>query len=143
MATIMAAQDEEKALFANFYNAFAENDLDLLKSVVTPDWQDIPLAPGQGAGPDGIAPLLGYFKAAFPDMKIVIHEIFGAGERVAVRAEITGTHRGEFLGIAPTNKTVSIALHEFHYVRDGRITHTWHLEDWFGMLNQIGVWPAK
>ena len=140
MATLRATQSEEKILLGKFYRAFAENDLDLLKSVVTPDWQDIP---GQGAGPDGIAPLLGSFKAAFPDMEIVVHEIFGAGERVAVRAEIKGTQRGEFLGIAPTNTPVSIALHEFHYVREGRITHTWHLEDWFGMLNQIGVWPAK
>ena len=143
MATTDAAQNQERTLFEKFYSAFAENDLDLLKAVVTPNWQDIPLAPGQGPGPDGIAPLLGYFKAAFPDMKIVIHEIFGTGERVAVRAEIKGTHRAEFFGIAPTNKDVSIALHEFHYVREGRITHTWHLEDWFGMLNQVDAWPPK
>ena len=143
MASTDTIHHEGKALFETFYSAFAENDLDLLKSVVTPDWQDIPLGPGQGPGPDGIAPLLGYFKAAFPDMKILIHEIFGAGERVAVRAEIKGTHRAEFFGIAATNKPVSIALHEFHYVHEGKITHTWHLEDWFGMLNQIGAWPPK
>jgi steroid delta-isomerase-like uncharacterized protein len=143
MATIDAAPNEDKALFEKFYGAFAENDLDLLKSVVSTDWHDIPLASGQGPGPDGITPLLGYLKTAFPDLKIVIHEIFGTGGRIGVRAEIKATHRAEFLGIAPTNRTFSIALHEFHYVREGRITHTWHLEDWFGMLNQIGAWPPK
>jgi predicted ester cyclase len=134
---------DERQLLENFYRAFAENNLELLKSVVTPDWQDIPLSPGQGPGPEGIAPMLGYFSAAFPDMEILIHEIFGGGERVGVRAEIRGTHRAEFFGIEPTNKSVSIALHEFHYIRDGKITHTWHLEDWFGMLNQVGAWPLK
>ena len=64
-----------------------------------------------------------------------------ADGRAAVRAQITGTHRGALFGIAPTNKPIAIAIHEFHYLGADRITHTWHLEDWFGMLNQVGAWP--
>ncbi len=143
MTTTNHNTPDERQLLENFYRAFAENNLEMLKSVVTSDWQDIPLSPGQGPGPEGIASLLNYFSAAFPDMEIFIHEIFGGGERVGVRAEIRGTHSAEFFGIEPTNKSVSIALHEFHYIRDGKITHTWHLEDWFGMLNQVGAWPLK
>lgn len=41
-------------------------------------------------------------------------------------------------------RSFTLALHEFHHIADGRLTHTWHLEDWFGWLNQIGAWlPAK
>ncbi len=68
-------------------------------------------------------------------MQIHIHEVFGSGGCVAVRAEITGTHRAECLGMPPTGTRVSIALPECHYIRKGKITHPWHLEDWFGMLN--------
>ena len=58
-----------------------------------------------------------------------------------MRASITGTHRGEIFGVPPTGQAVDVALHEFHHLKDGRLTHTWHLEDWFGMLNKIGAWP--
>ena len=82
------------------------------------------------------------FAAAFPDLAIVVHDMFGAAGRVGVRAEITGTHTGPWFGVAPTGKSFRVALHEFHRIEDGRLTHTWHLEDWFGWLNQVGAWPA-
>lgn len=123
------------------YRAFSDNNPDLLDQAVTPDWQDLPLAPGQGPGPQGLKPIIQAFKTAFPDMQIVIHEITGSQGRAAVRAEIRGTHQGAWFGIPATHKAVTIALHEFHHLQDGRITHTWHLEDWFGMFHQIGALP--
>ncbi|MFS8110602.1 ester cyclase [Rhizobium jaguaris] len=131
----------ERKSIETLYRAFSDNNPDLLDEAVTSDWQDIPLAPGQGPGPAGLKPIIGAFIAAFPDMKITIKEIIGAPGRAGVRALITGTHKGEWFGIAPTNKTVSIPLHEFHHLENGRITHTWHLEDWFSMLQQVGAWP--
>jgi hypothetical protein len=60
-----------------------------------------------------------------------------------VRAAITGTHIGEWFGVSPTGRTFSVALHEFHRIEGGRLTHTWRLEDWFGWLNQVGAGPAN
>ena len=137
---IPITEAEERSLHT-FYRAFSDQDPDLLDRAVTTDWQDIPLAPGQGPGPEGLKPLIHGFIKAFPDLQITIDEIFGVSGRVGVRAQITGTHQGEFFGIAPTGKSVKVALHEFHYLQDGLITHTWHLEDWFGMLQQLGAWP--
>jgi len=124
-----------------FYRAFSAGNAHLLNEAVAPDWQDIPLGPGQGPGPEGIKPMMGAFLQAFPDLEIVIHEIMGSAGRAAVRAEIRGTHRGEWFGIPATNKPVRIALHEFHHLANGRLTHTWHLEDWFGMFHQVGALP--
>lgn len=125
------------------YRAFNEQNPDLLDDVLVEDWQDIPLGPGQQPGLAGMKPIIAMFVAAFPDVKITIQDIFGHDGRAAVRAQITGTHLGEFFGIAPTGKPIAIAIHEFHQLTADRITHTWHLEDWFGMLNQIGAWPPK
>jgi len=124
-----------------FYRAFNDKKPELLDEAVTADWQDIPLAPGQGPGPDGLKPILRAFVAAFPDLRIDVEDIIGARGRVGVRARIHGTHRGEFFGIPITNKPISIAIHEFHDIEDGLIKRTWHLEDWFGMLHQLGAWP--
>ncbi len=124
-----------------FYRAFTDHNPELLDGVCSPDWQDIPLAPGQGPGSDGLKDqITSVFLKAFPDMKIVVHEIVGSPGRAGVRASITGTHLGEVMGVPPTGQPVEIALHEFHHLSDGLLTHTWHLEDWFGLFNRLGVW---
>jgi steroid delta-isomerase-like uncharacterized protein len=131
------------AAIETLYRAFNEGDTDLLDQVLTPDWEDIPRAPHQAAGREGIKPLIHEFRAAFPDIRIAVHEIIGAPGRAAVRAEIKGTHKGEWFGVAPTGKSFCIAIHEFHYLTEGRITRTWHLEDWFGWLAQVGASQAS
>ncbi len=134
---------EEMRSIENLYRAFTDNNPSLLDAACTPDWQGIPLLPGQGPGPHGLKNLIPMFLKAFPDLKIVIHEIVGSAGRAGVRASIVGTHKGELFGVPPTGKAVDVALHEFHHLENGRITHTWHLEDWFGMLNRIGAWPPS
>ncbi len=119
------------------YRAFTDKNPDLLDEACTPDWQDIPLLPGQGPGPDGLKKLIPMFLKAFPDLKIVVHEIVGSTGRAGVRASITGTHLGEIFGVAPTGKYVDVALHEFHHRKDGRITPPRPIADWFGLLPQI------
>ncbi len=134
---------DERQVLETFYRAFA-GEPDLLNRVVTPDWQDIPLAPGQGHGPEGIKPLIRALMAAIPDVAITVHDAMSDGRgRLGVRAEITGTHTGEWFGIPATGRPFHVALHEFHRIENGRLTHTWHLEDWFGWLNQVGAWPAN
>jgi steroid delta-isomerase-like uncharacterized protein len=123
------------------YRAFNEQNADLLELAIVPDWQDIPLGPGQQPGREGMKPIIAMLIAAFPDVKITVQDMFGCDGRAAVRAQITGTHRGEFVGIPATGKPIAIAIHEFHTLTADRITHTWHLEDWFGMLHQVDAWP--
>jgi len=134
---ITGVTTEEQRAIETLYRAFGEGNPDLLDEAVTPDWQDIPLAPHQAPGRDGIKPLIAEFRAAFPDLTITILEIIGAGGRIAVRAEMAGTHRGTWFGRNATGRPFRIALHEFHYVAGGRITHTWHLEDWLGWQAQV------
>ena len=141
-ARVAGVSEDERRAIETLYRAF-ESDADLLDRAVTPDWQDIPLAPGQVPGREGMKPLIAGFLEAFPDTRITIQEIVGAPGRAAVRAELTGTHKGQWFGVAPTNKAFSIRLHEFHRIENGRITHTCHMEDWFGWLHQIGAWPVQ
>ncbi|GEN24484.1 ester cyclase [Halomonas cupida] len=139
---VVGLTPEDRKAIETFYRAF-EGRPELLDDAVAENWQDIPLPPGQEAGRDGMKPLIAGFWAAFPDAKVSIHEIIGAPGCAAVRAMISGTHKGEWFGIAPTGKYFHMPIHEFHHIADGRLTHTWHLEDWFGWLNQVGAWPAE
>jgi len=133
-------QQEIETIHA-FYSVFSNQDYTIIDRVLAPDWQDIPLAPGQEDGPEGFRKLVEDFTRTFPDVTITIHEIFGSHERAAVRAEMSFTHSNEFMGIAPTHQKLTIALHEFHHLSAGKLTKTWHLEDWLSMLLETGVWP--
>ena len=131
---------EEINALTKFYASWKAQKPEWLDEVCTPDWKDIPLNPGQADGPQGLKDMINSFIEMMPDVEINIHEIFGSHERAGVRAEIAFTHQHYVLGIPPTGKQVAIPLHEFHYLKDGKITHTWHLEDWFGLLVQSGAW---
>ncbi|MBN3723906.1 ester cyclase [Burkholderia sp. Ac-20379] len=133
----------ERRAVETLYRAFSEKNPDLVDAVLAPEWDDIPLAPGQGAGPEGIKPIIRSFGEAFPDVKIVIHDMIQVPGKIGVRAEITGTHQGELFGIPATGKPVSFRLHEFHELDGQRVTTTWHMEDWFGLFLQLGQFPQQ
>jgi predicted ester cyclase len=117
-----------------FYSTFKMKQPEILDDICVPDWKDIPLAPGQEDNPKGLQEIMKHLFKLCPDIEIVIHDIFGTHERAAVRASMVFTHVNEMMGISPTHQKVSVSLHEFHYLKDGKLTHTWHLEDWFGLL---------
>lgn len=134
---------EERNTIEIFYSAWKKKTPELLDEVCTPDWKDIPLGPGQADGPKGLKDIINFFNLTFPDVEIIIHEIYGTHERAGVRAAIEFTHDKELLGIPASGQKVSLPVHEFHHLKDGKLTHTWHLEDWFGLLMQSGAWQIK
>jgi len=133
----------ERLAVETLYRAFTEKNPALVDTVLAPQWDDIPLAADQGPGTEGIKPIIRGLGEAFPDVQIVIHDMIQEPGKIGVRAEISGTHQGEFFGIAPTGKKVSFRLHEFHTLSDGLVTTTWHMEDWFGLFLQLGKFPAQ
>jgi predicted ester cyclase len=133
---VKALSKQEINTIERFYAAWKLKKPEVLDEICTPDWKDIPLAPHQEDNPKGLQAIMKFLFELCPDIEIVIHEIFGSHERAAVRASLQFTHVKEIMGIPPTNKKVTIALHEFHYLKNGKLTHTWHLEDWFGLLMQ-------
>lgn len=133
----------EREAVETFYRAFTDQNPDLVDSVLAPDWEDIPMAPGQEPGPQGIKTIIRSVAEAFPDVQITIHDMVQEPGKIGVRAEISGTHQGPLFGIAATGKQVRFRLHEFHTLMDGRVTTTWHMEDWFGLFLQLGQFPAQ
>lgn len=131
----------ERRAVETLYRAFSDKNPDLVDLAVTPAWDDIPLAPGQGPGPDGIKPIIRGLIAALPDVHITIHDMIQVPGRIGVRAEISGTHQGPLFGVPATGKKVCFRLHEFHELDGERITTTWHMEDWFGLFLQLGSFP--
>lgn len=60
-------------------------------------------------------------RKTYPDLKMSIEEQIGEGEWVSTSYLMTGTHKGEWMGIKPTNKIVKIHGINLDRVVDGKI----------------------
>ena len=79
------------------------------------------------------------YRTAFPDLRTTLEDVFAAGDRVAVRGTDRGTHRGDFMGVAPTGKSVTYnEIFIFRFV-EGRVAETWGVVDVYAQMRQIGV----
>jgi steroid delta-isomerase-like uncharacterized protein len=82
------------------------------------------------------------FRTAFPDVHHDIHHMVAEDDLVAVHVTMTGTHRGEFLGIAPTGRRIVYPGMDLMRFVDGRLAEHWTATDDLGLLQQLGVLPA-
>lgn len=78
---------------------------------------------------------------AFPDMQAIEQELFADADKVVTRRLLQGTHRGEFMGIAPTGKEVTAGGVWLSHLSNGKITEQWVYFDALGLLHQIGAIP--
>ncbi|SAL44655.1 polyketide cyclase [Caballeronia arvi] len=136
-------QSAAREAVERLYRAFATQDVALLREAVTPDWEYLPEPPGQQPGPDQMIPVFADLAAALPDMRIQILDMLIQDNRVGTRAEVSGTQSGPLMGIAATKKPIRFAIHSFHELRDGRVSKTWHLEDWLSVFRQLDAVPPK
>jgi steroid delta-isomerase-like uncharacterized protein len=132
----------QRQLIVDFYKAVAAHDMEQLRAVVAGDWQYIPAISDDQSGPDQMIPAFRNLAIGLPDMKIDLLDVLVSDDRVAVRASVSGTQTGPIMGVAATSKPVTFAIHAFHEVKNGKITRTWHLEDWLSMFRQIGELPT-
>lgn len=78
---------------------------------------------------------------ATPDLRHTIEDMVAEGDRVAIRLTARGTHTGEFMGIPPTGKTVTVTGTGICRIADGKIQEDWFNSDALGLLQQLGVIP--
>ena len=106
-----------------------------LNALAAPDCADHAAAPGAAALVQFLVP----WRAAFPDLAITIEDLTAAGDTVAVRWTLRGTHRGAFLGRAPTGQAVAVTGVELYRLADGQIVERQASLDTDGLLRQLGV----
>ena len=101
-----------------------------------------PSSPWVAAGPAGMKELIGAYHRGFGDAHWDVHAMIEAGDTVVTRWTGSGTHTGDLVGIAPTNKRVAVDGIWMHRIAQGMIAESWNAWDMLGLLQQIGVVPA-
>jgi steroid delta-isomerase-like uncharacterized protein len=116
-------------------------DIDALDQVAAPGYLDHAAFPGQPPGLEGLKQRAAtLFRALDPQW--TIHDAIAEDDLVVLRWSLTGTHRGEFLGIPPTGKTFVFRGIDMYRVRNGRIAEHWNVVDMFGFCQQVGTLPT-
>ncbi|MET9482742.1 ester cyclase [Streptomyces sp. NPDC006638] len=105
--------------------------------VLAAEWTAEPPLP-VGPGPDEWKGTTGYLRSVLADLTFTIEDIVVDGDRVAVRHVTTGKQVAELLGIPSTGRQVAIRASDYHRIEDGRIVRSWHLEDYYGVVQQLG-----
>ena len=83
------------------------------------------------------------FLTAFPDLEINIEDEVGEGDKVVTRWTIQGTHQGELMGMPATGKRVSVGGISTDRIANGKVVEHWAEIDMLGMMQQLGVAPAR
>lgn len=81
------------------------------------------------------------FLVAFPDPVYVFEDMIAEGDKVAFRVTMTATHKGEFMGIAPTGKKVMLAITNIARVVNGKVMEFWASNNMLGLMQQIDAIP--
>lgn len=104
-----------------------------------------------GADPGGLGDVYGLenfknavsmFFTGFPDLRVEILDMLVDGDRAAVRFRETGTHRGTFVGVAPTGRKVTFAGMGIYRAEGGKLVEEWFVDDSRAIFEQIGAIPV-
>lgn len=96
-------------------------------------------APGTTPDQEGMKQFMGMVWDALPDVNISIEDLIAEDDKVVERITLTGTHKGEIMGIPPTGKQVTIPAITINRFTEGKIVERWSISDQLDTMQQMGV----
>lgn len=140
--TYAMSATENKTLARRFYEELSKGNLAIVDEVAAANMIDHnPPAPGLAPGREGAKQVFNMFRAAFPDLHFTVEDQVAEGDKVVSRLTVRGTHRGQFQGIPPTGKTVTVGLIDIFRIAGGKGVERWGQMDSMGLMQQLGAVP--
>ena len=137
----MSLRSERLAEIREHIKAESSHDMQALLAGMTSDcFNDVAAVPKPFRGPKRVAERYRNHWAGFPDFKVRVKRLLAVGENTIVTEnEWSGTHRGKFLGYAPTGKYVRVrALVVWHF-KGKRLWGETVFFDMGGLLQKMGA----
>jgi steroid delta-isomerase-like uncharacterized protein len=137
--------EENKALARRlFEEGFSQGKVDVVDEVLDPNFvcYDPNSESGEVRGADTIKGEIEYFRNAVPDLTYTIEDQIAEDDKVVTRYTVSGTHQGEFFGVAPTDKPIRMTGMSIDRFEDGKMVEEWPEYDLLGVMRQLGAVPA-
>ena len=131
--------EQNKTTVARFNYEFIEKgNIEVFNELIDASFINQTAPPGSPRGPEGVIYFFNHFlKAAFPDLKVIIHDQLAEGDKVTTRKSFYATHSGEFLGVPATNKPVVMDVIDIIRLTDGKFVEHWGILDMHSVMAQI------
>jgi steroid delta-isomerase-like uncharacterized protein len=136
-------REEIQAILAQWLEAWKRRDVLALTAAFAEDAVYTSMLAGTIHGRGKIEALYRAWFTAFPDMVFEVESLLIHSNQAAVLWLQSGTHVGEFCGLAGTGRIFALPGAFFMTFRNGRITSMRSIYDFTGLLLQIGILKAK
>ena len=126
-----------------FDEAFNAGNIRILPELIAPEHISH-LPTGDHYGPEGVRIDIAGFRAAFPDLTLMLDDVLDSAEEdtIVYRFTARGTHKGPFMGGPPTGRRVRVVGIGIDRFRDGKMIERWVQYDSAGLLQQLGALPG-
>ncbi len=131
--------EANKALARRFYDEINKGNLAIIDELLADGFVDHEEIPGIEPAKAGIRQWFTVVRTAFPDLRLIQEDVVAEGDKVFIRARMTGTHRGEFMGIPATGKQIDVPFADIIRVAGGQAVEHWGITDTGAMMQQLGV----
>lgn len=134
--------EENKAGIRRLYEAFNQKNLAVVDELIASNYVGHIAGLEDMRGPEGVKQSSTPFFTAFPDIHLAVEDMVGEGDKVVTRYTVTGTHQGEFLGVAPTGKQATFTGMSMARIEGGKTVEEWEVWDMLGLMQQLGAIPT-
>jgi steroid delta-isomerase-like uncharacterized protein len=139
-----ATEKANMAIVKRFFEVGpSKGDLEAAGALLADDFtMQVPL-PVSGPGVEAIKGVITSCRAAFGGLHVSVEDIFADGDKVTCRFTSHGTHTGEFMGVPPTGKEVSMTGIEIFLIKNGKIAELWGEANLMGLAQRLGAIPTE
>ena len=135
---------DHSAAMKRLYDLINAGDIDGFGELLAEDFVEHEEMPGLEPSKEGVKQLFHMYRGAFPDLRMEVQDVLASGDKAVARVRATGTHQGEFLGMAPTGKSVDVQLIDItRFGEDGLAREHWGVFDALAMMQQLGAIPQS
>ena len=132
---------DAKSLVLRYYDeVWRAGNVDAIDDLLTPDHVDETPPPGFDGTREGQKQIATLMRDTSKDKTMDVLDVVVDGDRVAGVWRMTWTQIGDLWGMVPADgKTIELHGMDYFQIRDGRIARTRHVENWLGVVLQLGA----
>jgi steroid delta-isomerase-like uncharacterized protein len=135
------SMEQNKAAERRVIEELNKGNLAIIDELFAADYVYRGSAGMEAKGAEGFKQLMTTALSAITDFHMATEEMVAEGEKVVTRTTVSGTHKGDFVGIAATGKRFSFSAILIVRFVDGKEVNAFGVADMFGMLQQLGAVP--
>jgi steroid delta-isomerase-like uncharacterized protein len=135
--------EESKQVVLGHIEALNSGDLDAAEALTHPDFFNHEAVASRANGPQGLRATFANLRSAFAGFRFEPLDVIAEGDKVVVRARVSGRHVGEFAGMQPTGREFSVQHIHIWRLAEGQIVEHWATRDDVGAMRQLGVLTGR